>query len=693
VAEARRFTANSHVVHYVVGEENMHKIIKLRQALPMSLLCALLLACQRDSTEVPQVTQGKTAAVAGAQGNTPASVTTIAANAKMRQELDLNDQRDFVNATRGLVAAPPALVIKGPGGSTVWDMPTYDFIRGEAPDGVNPSLWRQAMLNNNYGLYKVTDSVYQLRGFDISNMSIIEGQNGWIVVDPLTTRETAAAAIAFAREQLGDKPVSAIVFTHSHLDHFGGVLAVLGADEHTEIVAPVGFMEEATSENIIAGTAMGRRAMYMFGSQLERSPLGHVDSGLGKSPAPGSPGIAAPTRIITTTGETLTIDGVDFIFQNVPGSEAPAELTFYLPQHKAFCGAEVAVHTMHNLYTLRGAQVRDARKWSGYIDEGINMFPDAEVFFASHNWPIWGNAAIIEFLKKQRDGYRYIHDQTMRLAAQGYTPKEIADQLHLPEALRSSFPNRGYYGTVKHNAKAVYQKYFGWYDGNPANLDPLPPEEAAKRYVEMMGGADAILGKAQADFDKGEYRWVAELLNHLVFAQPDNAAAKSLLAQTYDQLGYQAESAPWRDVYLTGALELRQGAPQRGLGVANAGDLLKATPVDQFFELLAVMLNGPKADGKTFTLNIQFPDLDPDQVHVLQLENAVLHNRTGKSAPEANATIRITHALFVKMLTGNASIRDILFSDDVSVEGSKMDLLGFFALLDRPNDTFNIVTP
>ncbi|MEZ5572218.1 MAG: alkyl sulfatase dimerization domain-containing protein [Halioglobus sp.] len=533
--------------------------------------------------------------------------------------------------------------------------------------------------------------MYQLRGFDLSNMSIIEGKTGWILVDPLTTKETAAAAIAFAREHLGTKPISAIIFTHSHIDHFGGVLSVLGTDQDTQIIAPVGFMEEATSENVIAGTTMSRRSMYMYGSQLEHSARGHVDSGLGKGPAFGSPGITEPTHIIDHTGETLTIDGVEFVFQNAPGSEAPAELTFYLPQLKAFCGAEVVSRNMHNLYTLRGAKVRDARKWSHYIDEAINLFPDAEVYFGSHHWPLWGNERIIDFLKKQRDGYKYIHDQTLRLASQGYTPREIADMLEMPEALRSNFSNRGYYGTLKHNAKAVYQMYFGWYDGNPANLDPLPPEEAAKHYVSMMGGADAILQKAQADFDKGDYRWVAELLNHLVFAEPDNSAAKSLLAQTYDQLAYQAESGPWRDVYLTGALELRQGAPKTGLGIANAGDMIDKTPVNQFFELMSVMLNGPKADGKTFTLNIEFTDLG--KTYVLQLENAVLHQREGEPASDANATVRITHPLFVKMLTGNAGIRDILFSDEVSVEGSKLDLLQFFALLDRPNETFNIVTP
>jgi alkyl sulfatase BDS1-like metallo-beta-lactamase superfamily hydrolase len=645
-------------------------------------LCALLLACEGKQP---------TDSTIGAQGNTPATEATIRANAKLPKELDLKDQRDFEEARRGLIAAPEALIVTGPDDAIIWDMPSYDFIQGEAPDTVNPSLWRQATLNNNHGLYKVTEGVYQLRGFDLSNMSIIEGQSGWIIVDPLTTKETAAAAIAFAREHLGDQPVSAVIFTHSHIDHFGGVLSVLDAGKDTEIVAPAGFMDEATSENVLAGSTMSRRSMYMYGSQLEHSPQGHVGSGLGKGPAFGSPGIIKPTRIIDRTGESVTIDGVEFIFQNAPGSEAPAELTFYLPQLKAFCGAEVVSRNMHNLYTLRGTKVRDASKWSHYINEAIELFPDTEVYFGSHHWPIWGNEAIIDFLKKQRDGYQYIRDQTLRLAASGHTPREIADELEMPEALRTNFSNRGYYGTLKHNAKAVYQMYFGWYDGNPANLDPLPPQASAERYVSMMGGSDAIMAQAQVDFANGDYRWVAELLNHLVFAQPDNTAAKSLLAQTYDQMAYQAESGPWRDVYLTGALELREGAPQEGISIANAIDLISQTPVDQFFELMAVMLNGPKADGKTFTLNINFTDLN--ETYVLELENAVLHRRKGNPAPDANATIHITHPLFVKMLTGGAGIRDILFSDDVSVEGSKLDLVTFFALLEAPNGVFNIVTP
>lgn len=627
----------------------------------------------------------------GSQGNSPATAITANLNRAVTAELDMADQRDFEDAARGLIASQEELIVGMPDGSLAWDMPAYDFITGEAPLSVNPSLWRQAKLNNIHGLFEVTEGIYQLRGFDLSNMTIIEGDRGWILVDPLTTRETAAAALAFARKHLGAKPISAVIFTHSHIDHFGGVLSVLESDGSTEVIAPIGFMEEATSENVLVGSTMSRRAMLMYGTQLERSPKGHVDTGLGKAPAAGSPGLTAPTRIIESTGETMRIDGVEFIFQNAAGSEAPAELTFYLPEKKAFCGAEVVSRNMHNVYTLRGAKVRDAYKWSQYIDEAITLFPDTEVYFASHHWPMWGKADIVDFLKKQRDGYRYTHDQTLRLASQGHTPGEIAEEIELPESLRASFPNRGYYGTLKHNSRAVYQRYFGWYDGNPANLDPLPPVESAVRYVDTMGGANAVLIRAQQDFDKGDYRWVAELLNHLVFAEPDNTEAKQLLAKTYDQLGYQAESGPWRDNYLSAALELRQGTPTRGMGVVNAGDLLRKTPPKEFMQLISVMLNGPKAEGKTYVINFEFIDLQ--ESHTLELENAVLYHRSGSLSPAANATVRISHSLFVKMITGHAGIRDVLFSDDVSLEGSTIDLLGFFALLDLPDEVFNIVTP
>ncbi|MEM9014581.1 MAG: alkyl sulfatase dimerization domain-containing protein [Pseudomonadota bacterium] len=648
-----------------------------------SLLAATVLSCERSSEEHDQTP--------GSQGNSPATSIPTKANRHVAAELDLTDERDFEDARRGLIARDENLVVSMADGETIWSMPEYGFIKGEAPPSVNPSLWRQAKLNNIHGLFEVTDGIYQLRGYDLANMTIIEGENGWIVVDPLTTKETAAAAISFARQNLGDRPVSAVIITHSHIDHFGGVLSVLDTNGGTQLIAPAGFMEEATSENVIAGSTMSRRAMFMYGSQLERSPRGHIGSGLGKNPAMGSPGIARPTQIIQKTGERMRIDGVEFVFQNAAGSEAPAELTFYLPEKKAFCGAEVVSRNMHNLYTLRGAKVRDAVKWSSYIDEAISMFPDTEVYFGSHHWPMWGNADIIAFLKKQRDTYRYIHDQTLRLASQGLTPKEIAEDLKLPASLRASFPNRGYYGTVKHNAKAVYQRYFGWYDGNPANLDPLPPSKAARHYVEAMGGPGAVLSQAETSFNNGEYRWTAELLNHLVFVDPKNREAKELLAKTYDQLGYQAESGPWRDVYLTGALELRQGPPRAGIALANATDLLRETPIDEFMQVITVMLNGPNADGKSLTIDFVFTDLG--ERHRLELENAVLHHRVGEFSEGADATLNVTHDLFLQLITRQIAARDLLLNDEISVEGSRIDLLRFFTLLDPADDVFNIVTP
>lgn len=655
----------------------------IRTFILTAFLISIFIGCGGEPTSSQALT--------GGQGNSPPTPNTIAMNQAVAASLDLDDPKDFEDASRGLIARADDLNVSMIDGSMVWNINDYDFIEGNAPNSVNPSLWRQERLNNIHGLFEVTQGVYQLRGFDLSNMSIIEGERGWILVDPLTTKETAAAALAFARQELGDRPVTAVIITHSHIDHFGGVLAVLEDSGETEIIAPEGFMNEATSENVIAGTTMSRRSMFMYGSQLERSAFGHVGSGLGKGPALGSPGLATPTRVISQTGEKATIDGVNFIFQNAAGSEAPAELTFYLPEKKAFCGAEVVSRNMHNLYTLRGAHVRDARKWSYYINEAIELFPDMQVYFASHHWPLWGNDDIVDFLKKQRDGYRYIHDQTLRLASQGYTPSEIAESLELPVVLRNSFSNRGYYGTLKHNSRAVYQRYFGWYDGNPANLDPLPEVESSKRYVAAMGGSSGVMAIARSAFDRGEYRWVAELLNHLIFAEPTYVEAKMLLAESYDQLGYQAESGPWRDVYLSGALELRQGAPSQGLGIANAADLISKTPISEFMQLIAVMLNGEKADGESFVFNFIFTDLA--ETHILSLENAVLQQRRGEPAAKANATLRITHALFVKMLVGQAGIRETLFSDDISIEGSRIDLLQFFAMLDPPNDVFNIVTP
>lgn len=468
------------------------------------------------------------------QGHTPPTAITAKANTQVIKDLRFSDKQDFENANKGFIAKDPQLKIKSQLGEVIWDQPAYEFMDKEAPASVNPSLWRQENLNNIHGLFKVTDGIYQLRGYDLANLTIIESQNGWILVDPLTSKETSAKAIAFARKHLGDKPVVAVIFTHSHADHFGGILGVINAtqakDEKTRIIVPQGFMEAATSENLTAGAAMGRRAMYMYGKRLALSERGHVGSGLGKSPAFGTFGIMAPTEIIDHTPQEKVIDGIRFVFQNAPESEAPGEMTFYLPEKKVFCGAEIVSRTFHNLYTLRGAKVRDAKKWSQYIGEAMELFHDAQVYFGCHHWPVWGNEQILDFLEKQRDLYKYTHDQTVRMFNSGLTPLEIADKIKLPDSLALPFFNRGYYGTLSHNSKAVYQAYLGWYDGNPAHLNPLPPVEAGKRYVKLMGGGDEVIKKAEKAFDDGEYRWVAEILNHLVFAEPGNDTAKALLA-------------------------------------------------------------------------------------------------------------------------------------------------------------------
>jgi alkyl sulfatase BDS1-like metallo-beta-lactamase superfamily hydrolase len=656
-------------------------------------LCAVLAAAACRHAAPPLAADDASTDAAGA---TPASAATRAANAGFAQ-LPLSDPADLDDAQRGRIASEPGLVIKSESGATVWDTTAYAFLDGDAPATVNPSLWRQAKLNDLHGLFEVTSGIHQVRGYDVSNMTIIEGKTGRIVVDPLTARETAAAAWRLVEKTLGSKPVTALVFTHSHIDHFGGVEGVISAAEIAErkvrIVAPARFLEEASSENVLAGIPMLRRAQFMYGARLPVGPRGHVDTGLGKAPALGSVGLAIPTDLVGKTPTELVLDGVRFVFQYTPESEAPAEMTFYLPDKKAYCSAEIVTHTMHNLYTLRGAKVRDALRWSGYIDEALVRFADAEVMFASHSWPIWGNARIADYLAKQRDAYKYIHDQTLRLANKGATPREIAEQLELPSSLEPSFGNRGYYGTVRHNAKAVYQWYFGWYDANPANLDPLPPAEAGARYVEFMGGAAAVLAKAQASFDAGDYRWAATVLDHLVFAQPDNADARELLARCYDQLGYRAESGPWRDVYLSGAYELRHGEPDEANRISGASQLLRYTPMERFFDAMATRLDGPEADGVSLAVNFVFTDLG--ESYRLWIENAVLHHRQfakGAKSP-ADVTVRLTRDFWLRLATGQAGVRDLVFSDDIDVEGSRTDLLRFFSLLDAPDPNFAIVRP
>jgi alkyl sulfatase BDS1-like metallo-beta-lactamase superfamily hydrolase len=642
-------------------------------------------------------------------GHTAPTQVTIKANKDFLGKRMFSNRTDFENANKGLIAQDPSLLIAHQKGGTVWDMPSYDFIdkNGEnAPSSVNPSLWRQAALNNIHGLFKVTDGIYQIRGYDLANMSIIDSDNGWIIVDPLTSLETASKAFLFAQKHLGTKLVKAILFTHSHIDHFGGVQGILKhlsaeEKESLRIIAPQGFEEEATSENIIAGAAMTRRAMFMYGKSLDRSIRGHIGTGLGKAPAFGTFGIASPTELITQPKEEMLIDGVRFIFQSVHGAEAPAEFTFYLPDSNAFCGAELVSRNLHNLYTLRGAKIRDARLWSDYIDEARLMFSEAEVYFGSHHWPLWGQQKIDNFLIEQRDTYQYIHDQSVRMMNQGFTPNEIAEQIKLPKSLNQGFHNQGYYGTIKHNAKAVYQSYMGWFTANPSQLNSLPEVESAKRSIKMMGGVEIVFNKAQLEFEAAanmepaegsvSYRWLAELLNLAVFSDPSNVKAKSLLAKVYDQLGYQAEAATWRDFYLTGAYELRHGQPEQGITPLVMKEVLLKTDVSLFFDSMSVRLKADDAEGKQLNIKISFTDLG--ESHLLSVNNSVLRHKKVPQDTASDATLILTQPLMVDLITGELGLATALLSDDLQLEGSKLDLVSFFGLLDKPEGVFNIVLP
>ncbi len=633
---------------------------------------------------------GKNQGIGGASSD--ASPSTQKENTTFAQAIAAASGQDFEDAKRGLIARPTGKILAADG-SVLRDFAAYDFLQGAAPDTVNPSLWRHAQLNANIGLYKVMDGVYQLRGFDIANITLIEGKTGWIVVDALTSRESATAAMAFAEQHLGKKPVTGLVMTHAHADHFGGALGVLSqqdaAQRKVPIVAPAGFMEEATSENVLVGTAMGRRSVYQFGRDLPRSAKGNVDTGLGKDVIYGSIGILTPTWLIYQAKQSMQIDGVDFVFHNVPNAECPAELSFSIPSKKLYDGAENLSQTMHNLLPIRGAKVRDALRWATYMEQALEQTREAEVYIASHHWPIWGNANIQQFITMHRDVYKYTHDQTVRLMNAGYTPSEIADKVQLPKSLADFMAVRGHYGDLRHNVKAVYQFYLGFFDGNPAHLNPLAPADVGKRYVELAGGPDKALAAAQQAFDKGDFRWTAELLNHVVMADASNKAAKELLAKSYEQMGYSAESATWRNAYLSGAQELRNGPPSKGMSKAGAIDLLLQTPMERFLEAMAASLDGPAAEGKNYRINITLSD--QKESYALWIDNAVLHFKRGQH-PEANATLTLTKPLFVKIIAGSAGIQDTLLSDDLKVSGSKVDLVRFFGLLEKAPGTFGIVS-
>jgi alkyl sulfatase BDS1-like metallo-beta-lactamase superfamily hydrolase len=628
----------------------------------------------------------------------PATEATKAANRAVQNYLNFNDKSDFDDAKRGLIAKPDTLTIRHAQGAVVWDLEEYKKYIGEdkpTPDTVNPSLWRNAQLNMNHGLFRVHERIFQVRGYDLSNITFVQGDTGWIVFDPLISAETAKAAFDLVTQHLGQRPVLAVVYSHSHIDHYGGVKGVVSeADveaKKVQILAPEHFAEHAISENVIAGNAMGRRAIYMYGALLPRNAQGGVNGGLGQTTSTGAAGLILPTREIKSTGETVTIDGVTMVFQMTPGTEAPAEMNTWFPQFKAMWMAENTTNTLHNVLTLRGAQVRDPLKWASFLNETIDTYgPDVEVKFQAHHWPQWGNAKIVDYWKKQRDLYKYQHDQAVNLLNKGYTGLELSNMVKLPPELDKQFYNRGYYGSVRHNTRAVYQRYMGFYDGNPTTLDQLPPEDAAKKYVEYMGGAASVLGKAKADFDRGEYRWVAEAMKQVVFADPNNKDAKELLADAYEQMGYQAESGPWRSIYLQGAFELRNGVPSAGGTNVASPDTIKAMPPEMTFDYFAVRLNGEKAWGKKLTLNIDFTDLG--QSYSLLVENGVL-NHAKRPAPNADAKITLSKSTLDRIQLGEITAEQAIASGEMKLEGKREAFADFVGMLDRFPFWFNIVTP
>ena len=644
-----------------------------------------------------------------------ATAHTVSTQSRFRDEspMDWSDRTDFDNARRGLVARPQRSSIDGPGSAPAWNLADYSFLGevgevGEVSDGtspeapatVNPSLWRQAQLNMEAGLFTIADRIHQLRGFDLSEITVIEGDAGFIVIDPLVSVECAAEAMELARRHLGDRPVSAVIYTHSHVDHFGGVKGVTTQEEvdsgRCRVIAPVGMVEAAVSENVFAGVAMSRRAQYMYGATLERGPRGQVDAGLGKTNSLGTISLIHPTDTITETGQTLTVDGVEIEFQLTPGTEAPAEMNFWFPQFRALCMAENCSHNLHNLYTPRGAQVRDALAWAKYLDESIVRFEGrTDLVFTSHHWPVWGAAESMRYLATQRDLYKFLHDQTLRRANQGLTMLECAEEVRLPDEIAAQWCNRPYYGTVNHNVKAVYQRYLGWFTGNPADLHPLPPQPAAERYVEYMGGAASVLARAREDFEAGEYRWVAEVLNRVVFADPGRkdpatVEAKELLADTYEQLGYAAESGPWRNFYLVGAHELRHGAPSGSGGIQTASmDMVTSVEVPMLLDALALRLDPDACAGQRLVVNLVVTDgaSGTSEHHVLWVENSVLHHRSGTHLAEAHATATLTK-IELLMAIGGMGI-----SEGIELDGEPDAFVRLAGWLDRPDPSFDIVTP
>ena len=626
-----------------------------------------------------------------------ASASVVAQHAATLQALPFSDVRDFDDASRGFLGTVENARITSPQGRVVWSLEPYGFLSSEeAPPTVDPSLWRQSRLNMHHGLFEVVPGVYQVRGLDIANMTLIEGNTGVIVVDTLTSIEGARTAMELYFRHRGPRPVAAVIFTHTHTDHWGGARGVLDdatlASGEVPIIAPNFFMEHAVSENIIAGPAMLRRAQYQFGPFLAKGERGQVDCGLGKSMAAGSVALLRPTDLIMATGDRRVIDGVEFEFQMAPNSEAPAEMHFFIPRYKLLNLAENCTHNFHNLLPFRGADVRDALAWSKYLGEALKMWGDkADAMCGQHHWPVWGAARIDTMIRQQRDLYKFAHDQTIRLMNHGLTATEIAEAIRLPKSLDGAWHARGYYGHIRHNVKAIYQKYLGWYDANPVNLDPLPPVESGKKYVEYMGGAEAILARAAKDFVKGEFRFVAQAVSHLVFAEPDNRAARELLADTFEQLGYAAESSTWRNAYLFGAQELRQGMPKAPPRAAMPRETLAALRTEQLWDVLGVRLNGPRAEGKRIVLNWNFTDTN--ESFVLNLENCALTYVAGAQAADADAGFTLARGTLDEVIAKLTTFPEAVAEGKIKVSGNPMRLAELMSLMDEFPRMFEIVEP
>ncbi|WP_315715690.1 MULTISPECIES: alkyl/aryl-sulfatase [unclassified Bradyrhizobium] len=626
-----------------------------------------------------------------------ASAAVSAAQQAVLEALPFGDTADFDDAARGFLGTIDQAKVTTAQGRTVWSLAPYHFLDAEqAPPTVNPSLWRQAKLNMHHGLFEVVPGVYQVRGLDIANMTLIEGDTGVIVVDTLTSIEGAQAALELYYQHRGVRPVTAVMFTHTHTDHWGGARGVVDDDAmasgRVPLIAPNLFIEHAVSENIIAGPAMLRRAQYQFGPLLAKGPKGHVDCGLGKTMAAGAVALLRPTDLIMATGDTRVIDGLTFEFQMAPNSEAPAEMHFFVPRYRLLNLAENCTHNFHNLLPFRGADVRDALAWSKYLSEALQLWGGkAEVMCGQHHWPIWGASRVDGMIREQRDLYKFAHDQTVRLMNHGLTASEIAEQIRLPRSLEGAWHARGYYGHIRHNVKAIYQKYLGWYDANPVNLDPLPPVEAGRKYVAYMGGTEALLARARADFANGEYRFVAQVVGHLVFAEPDNAEARALLADTLEQLGYAAESATWRNAYLFGAQELRQGMPEVPARPGLPRETLAALRTEQLWDVLGVRLNGPKAEGKHIVLNWTFTDTG--ERFVLTLQNCALTYAVGVQASTADAGFTLARSTLDAVIAKATSFPEAVAAGKISFAGNPMRLAELMSLMDEFPRMFEIVEP